>query len=270
MTNRLQVASVAVLWLGIFASPAHAAHIVVISHRGEHLHHPENTIAAYQAAAEAGADYFETDVRTSKDGQLVILHNSTLDGMTNGHGKIADRTLAEIEAFDAGIKFSEAFHNTRIPLFTEVLSLAAAAHIGVYVDTKDADPQKLVDAIVATHMEDHVIIYGSDELLTKVQQIDPKLAVMPEAVSVAHTQMILEKLHPQVMAFEEGDFTPEIIELVKRHGVRIYVDRLGEQDDPSHWSAAIAAGADGVQTNKPAEAVRYFELHQEQPKPATE
>src|SRR5947209_4506366 len=62
-------------------------HVVVIAHRGEHLSHPENTIAAFQAAVDAGADFFELDVRTTSDGKFVLMHDSTVDRMTNGHGE---------------------------------------------------------------------------------------------------------------------------------------------------------------------------------------
>src|SRR5258706_10806141 len=98
--------------------------IVVIAHRGEHLHHPENTIAAYQAAVDAGADFFETDVRTSSDGKLVIMHNDTVDARTNGTGAVKDMTFEQIRTLDAGIKFGAEFAGTKVPTFDEVLAFA--------------------------------------------------------------------------------------------------------------------------------------------------
>jgi len=79
--------------------------IVVIAHRGEHLHHPENTMPAFQAAIDAGADFFELDVRTTSDGKFVIMHDGTLDRTTNGTGEVYKHTFDEIRALDAGAKF---------------------------------------------------------------------------------------------------------------------------------------------------------------------
>src|SRR6202041_577186 len=80
--------------------------IKVISHRGEHLHHPENTIPAFQAAIDAGADYFEADVRTTSDGKLVLMHDNKVDRTTGATGLVKDMTFDQIRALDAGAKFS--------------------------------------------------------------------------------------------------------------------------------------------------------------------
>src|SRR5271165_6696407 len=81
--------------------------VVVISHRGEHLHHPENTMPAFRAAVEAGADFIEVDVRTTVDGRLVLQHDDSVDRCTNGHGKVSAMTFEEIRKLDAGVKFPE-------------------------------------------------------------------------------------------------------------------------------------------------------------------
>src|ERR1700757_5402989 len=83
------------------ASEAASKKIVVIAHRGEHLHHPENTMAAFQAAIDAGADYFELDVRTTSDGKFVIMHDNTLDRTTNGTGMVHTQTFDQIRSLDA-------------------------------------------------------------------------------------------------------------------------------------------------------------------------
>ena len=89
------------------AAQAQESRVVAISHRGEHLHHPENTMPAYRAAVEAGADFIETDVRTTSDGKLVIMHDGSVDRRTNGHGDVANMTFDEIRKLDAGIKSGE-------------------------------------------------------------------------------------------------------------------------------------------------------------------
>src|ERR1700686_5360976 len=113
-----------------------AAQIVVVSHRGEHLAHPENTLPAFQAAIEAGADYFELDVRTTSDGRLVLMHDRTVDRTTNGKGPVREMTLDQIRGLDAGA-------GAIPPTLEEALNLAHG-RIGVYVDCKDIAPADLV------------------------------------------------------------------------------------------------------------------------------
>src|SRR6185369_16562420 len=106
------------------AALAETQPVVAIAHRGEHRRHPENTMAAYRAAYDAGADFIETDVRTTSDGKLVIMHDASVDRCTNGHGEVASMTLAEIRKLDAGIKFDDSFRGTSVPSFEEVLEFA--------------------------------------------------------------------------------------------------------------------------------------------------
>ena len=75
------------------------AQIVAISHRGEHLERPENTMPAFQEAIRVGADYFEVDVRTTSDGKLVLSHDATVDRCTDGKGKVAEMTFEQIGGF---------------------------------------------------------------------------------------------------------------------------------------------------------------------------
>ena len=80
---------------------------------------------AYRAALEAGADFIETDVRTTSDGKLVIMHDGSVDRRTNGHGDVAKMTLDEIRRLDAGIKSGEQFGWHQVPTFEDVLEFAA-------------------------------------------------------------------------------------------------------------------------------------------------
>ena len=89
--------------------------IVAISHRGEHLQHPENTIPAYAEAIRVGADFFEADVQTTSDGKMVLSHDATVDRCTDGKGRVDSMTFDQIEALDAGIKKGPQFAGTKIP-----------------------------------------------------------------------------------------------------------------------------------------------------------
>lgn len=244
-------------WMLGAALAAQSGHVVVISHRGEHLHHPENTIPAFEEAIRVGADFIEVDVRTTADGKLVLSHDATVDRCTNGHGPISAMTFAQVEALDAGIKAGPEFAGTRIPTFDEVLDLARG-RIGIYVDVKNVTAHDLVSHIDGHQMSGHVVIYCGLGLARQIQELNPELKVMPESSSVEHATQLVEQLRPKAMAYGAGDFTPEIIAIAKRANAAVYVDRMGLTDAPEGWQSAIDAGADGIQTDRPGPLVEYL------------
>jgi glycerophosphoryl diester phosphodiesterase len=230
---------------------------MAISHRGEHLHHPENTLPAFQRAIEAGADFIEVDVQTTKDGKLVLMHDSQVDRTTAAKGYIRDMTFDQIRALDPGAKYSPEFTGTKVPTFDEALDLAHG-RIGVYVDTKNADPQQLVDTIMKHDMQDNVVIYGNPFFLYDVHKIMPSLRVMPEAETVDICRLLVRNLKLKVVAYSAGDWQPDIIACAKKVNADVYVDRMGKTDNPAGWQEAIDMGATGIQTDKPAELVEYL------------
>jgi glycerophosphoryl diester phosphodiesterase len=243
----------------IFAAfcTAQTRRIVAIAHRGEHLQRPENTIPAFQEAIRVGADFIEVDVRTTSDGKLVLSHDATADRCTNGTGKVSEMTFDQIERLDAGIKKAPEFAGVKVPTFDQVLDLARGK-IGIYVDVKDASARDLVSHIDGHGMTDRVVIYCGLNLAKQIQELNPKLKVMPESNSVEHAQLLIDQLHPKVIAFGDRDFKPGIIRVVKQGNAEIYVDIMSATDAPAGWQAAIDAGADGLQSDRPGPLVEYL------------
>ena len=95
----------------------------ICAHRGAMETHPENTIPAFQEAIRLGAHMIEFDVRLSKDGHLVIIHDSSIDRTTNGTGKVNSKSLEELKELDCGNWKSEKFKGTKIPTLEEVLNI---------------------------------------------------------------------------------------------------------------------------------------------------
>src|SRR5262245_32631785 len=95
----------------------------VIAHRGDSDVRPENTLASFASALEAGADMVELDVHLTRDGHPIVIHDPTLDRTTTGKGRVVDLTLAEIKAFSAGYpaRFGDAFQGERVPTLAECL-----------------------------------------------------------------------------------------------------------------------------------------------------
>ena len=92
---------------------AHVGDLTVAAHRGDSYHFYENTMTAFKAAADAGADMIEFDVHMTKDENLIIMHDPNVYRTTNGNGMISDLTLSEISALNAG----DEFHPEKVPTF---------------------------------------------------------------------------------------------------------------------------------------------------------
>lgn len=97
--------------------------IYVAAHRGCSTDYPENTMPAFRAAIELGVDQIELDVRVTKDNELVVIHDPTVDRTTNGTGWVRDMTLTELRALDAGSHKGEQFKGEKIPTFIEFMEL---------------------------------------------------------------------------------------------------------------------------------------------------
>jgi glycerophosphoryl diester phosphodiesterase len=246
------------LLLGVLAAGfGQDRRVVAISHRGEHLHHPENTLPAFQEAIDAGADFIEVDVRTTADGKLVLMHDGGVDRCTDGHGEVAKMTFEEIRKLDAGSKSGPQFAGTQVPTFDEALQLAKGK-IGVYIDAKSISAQDLVDAVGRFGLDDRVVVYGGVNLHREVRRLNPRIRVMPEAGSVEMVTKLIGELTPKVIAFDARDFRDDIIDVVKRAKLDIYVDRLGPADNPESWQDAVNRGATGIQSDHPAELVQFL------------
>ncbi|WP_255371675.1 glycerophosphodiester phosphodiesterase family protein [Cellulosimicrobium sp. CUA-896] len=90
---------------------------LVVAHRGNSAVAPQNTLAAFEAAWRGGAGSIELDVQLTADGQVVVIHDDTVDATTDGTGALAGLRLADVRALDAGSWFSPAFVGQRVPTF---------------------------------------------------------------------------------------------------------------------------------------------------------
>ncbi len=124
---------------------------LIIAHRGDSAHRPENTLASFASALEVGARLVELDVRLTRDGTPVILHDATLDRTTTGTGPVREHTLSEVRAVSAGYPqlFASAFASERIPTLAEGLGLLrgrAKVMIEIKEESSGSDPEDGVEA----------------------------------------------------------------------------------------------------------------------------
>lgn len=145
---------------------------LVFGHRGASGYAPANTIPAFELAAEQGADGIELDVHRAKDGYAVIVHDFTVDGTTDGRGRVTDMTLAELKALDAGSYFGESFKGVQVPTLDEVFE-AVGKRLLVNVEIKseaqetDGVEQLVADVIARHNMQQRVIVSSFNPLALK-------------------------------------------------------------------------------------------------------
>lgn len=133
----------------------------VIGHMGSCADRPPNTLVGIQRAIEAGAHVAEIDVRTTRDGALICMHDEDVDRTTDGKGKVASMTLPELKRLDAGSKFAPKFAGERVPTLREVLVIAKSK-ITIMIDLKESDAEyaKKIATEVKEHGEPKRIVLG--------------------------------------------------------------------------------------------------------------
>lgn len=117
--------------------------LLVIAHRGDSAHRPENTLASFASALEVGARLVELDVRLTRDGTPVIIHDATLDRTTTGTGPVREHTLSEVRAVSAGYPelFASAYASERVPTLAEALGfLRGRAKVMIEIKEEPGGP----------------------------------------------------------------------------------------------------------------------------------
>ena len=121
---------------------------IIFAHRGASAHAPENTLAAFELAMAQNADAIELDVKLSADGQVVVIHDATVDRTTGGHGRVKDISLAELRSLGAGSFFSEKFRDEKVPTLEEVFeAIGKRTFINVELTNYNTPRDHLVETV---------------------------------------------------------------------------------------------------------------------------
>ena len=198
--------------------------IGVCAHRGDNREAPENTVPAFRLAAEKGAHQIECDVKLSKDGHLVIMHDSTVDRTTNGTGPIAEHTLAELRKLDAGSWKGPQWEGVRIPTFSDVLE-AVPPHIQLNCHLTRGTATKVTRLIVEMGRLDQCFLacdrieadaakqVASDIRICNMQnQAGPDSSYPDETIAMGAEYIQIYGWH---------DCMPEVCAKLRSHGVTI-------------------------------------------------
>lgn len=229
---------------------------LIFGHSGAQAFAPANTLPAFALAAQQGAHGTELDVHRSKDGHPVILHDFTVDAATNGSGRVADLTLAELKALDAGSKFAPEFAGVTIPTLDEVFE-AVGQQLFVNVEiksmTEDTDgiEQVVAQCILRHNMQQRVFVSSFNPLaLYRFRAILPDVPLgflygkgSPE---VAHTLIEgfpVEALHPEHDLIDQA-----LVEQAHQAGQRVHAWTVNH---PDRARQLAALGVDAIITDAP-------------------
>jgi glycerophosphoryl diester phosphodiesterase len=231
---------------------------LILAHRGASAQAPENTMAAFRLAAQMGADGVELDVRLSKDGEAVVIHNPTLDETTNGRGRVKDFALAQLQSLDAGGWFGPDFAGERIPTLTQVLrELGPRLTLNIELKTEalfsgglEVEVVRLVEDANLVH---RVVISSFDPLaLWRVRRLNRNIPTgllyapdLPFYLRYRWLQPLAQPdgLHPRWDTVDE-----QAVAAAHRQGLAL---RPWTCNDPQAMQRLIQWGVDAIITDRP-------------------
>jgi len=150
----------------------------VAAHRGGSLSHPENTLAAFCEALRLGAAMIECDLRATRDGAVVVMHDETVDRTTDGHGRVADLSFDEIRRLDAGSWKGPAFAGERVPELDEVLEVVPRdVWLNLQVKPKEPVAAEVARRVVARDMQGQVLLGCGNAAAREARAVSPGVLV---------------------------------------------------------------------------------------------
>ncbi len=240
----------------------------IIAHRGASAHAPENTLAAFRLALEHGADGIELDAKLTSDGEVVVIHDQTVDRTTGSQGVVREMTLARLKALDAGSFFDAEFAGEPIPTLSEVFDLISSralinVEITNYTSIRDDLPDKIADLVIHHRMQNNILFSSFHPL--NLLRIKRRLPQVPVAILTQEGAGLV----PRILRGETGrlfapkfihpyytDVNEKVMAEEHRRGRRVNVWTVNEPDDMRYL---FKIGIDGIITDDPRLARRILE-----------
>ncbi len=229
--------------------------LIRIAHRGASQKCPENTLLAFRTAVKQGTDFVETDVQMTRDGELVLMHDETLDRTTNGSGFVHDHTFALLRELDAG-------KGERVPTLRELFELARTGGIRLCLEVKGQDAEEgiaIATAVVAaiTHQDfisQAIVTSFFQQALRRAKQLEPRLSLMldpsPQDGSLGARDICEQTLAAQanIISYDWHLLTPEIVREAELVGLALWP---WAPDTADEIRRLLSLGVPGVMTDCP-------------------
>ena len=238
--------------------------VVFIAHRGAsgRGHSPENTLSAFKEAISIGSECVECDVHCTKDGQVIVIHDGTLNRTTNKKGAVAEMTLEEVEQADAGSWFSNSFVGERIPTLRELLELTKEKVITVIEIKPENITDKVVQEVEKADAVNEVILQSFyPKVVQTVQELNPKIPralLISGQLPVIRISSIMGFIHQTLevgastLNMPYKVVTPNLIREVHKRGMSVWAWTV---DDESDMKELIAMGINGITSNYPEKLI---------------
>ncbi|ANL42851.1 MULTISPECIES: glycerophosphoryl diester phosphodiesterase [Rhizobium] len=231
----------------------------VQAHRGASAVAPENTIAAFRAAAEQGAEWIELDVALLGDGTAVVIHDVSVDRCSSSKGNLGDLSAADLDKIDAGAWFDPRFNGEPLPTLAAVVSALGELGLNANVEIKQHPHHKSLDQLVKT-VDEHlrarapqteIMISSFDAAaLKRMHEINPsyELAMLWSKVPDDWRE-VLQSIPATTVHLGYKSLSIGFLEEAVRHGTKV---RAWTSNDPRELASFWHAGLTGVITDDPS------------------
>lgn len=239
--------------------------VLLGAHRGASYLAPENTLAAIRLALEIGVDFVEVDLHLSKDREVVVIHDDTLERTTDGHGHVHELTLSDLKLLDAGSWFNRKFPERanpryageRIPTFQEVLDLIKESPARLYAEIKNGPfypegfEEKVVSIIESNRMAERVTVVSFDHVAVKrVKELSRAIETgIIFAARPVDPALDARAAQASIVIPNWAYATADLIEAAHKAGLKVSVWTIDELDRALEL---IERGADALVSNNPA------------------
>jgi glycerophosphoryl diester phosphodiesterase len=249
---------------------------LTFAHRGGAGLWPENTLQAFRGAVELGCSHLETDLRMSRDGEIVLMHDATLERTTNGAGAVSSLTVAELKRLDAGYHFSpdgQTFpargRGHVIPTLADVVTALPGVHLNVEIKERGRPdlPRALVDFIERHDLAKRIIVAAERHDLLEDFRRSSHARVATSAsrreclsfwlgsrlgvtgvMPIRYQALQIPVMAGHFMGRSVPFLTPRLLRAAKRRGVAVHVWTI---DDPGEMHRLLDAGVDGLMSDYP-------------------
>ena len=222
---------------------------MIMGHRGAAALEPENTLLSIRKAMEIGVDAVEIDVHLSKDKEIIVIHDSTLDRTTNGRGPVSNYTLSELKKYDAG-------KGETIPTLQDVMDLTDGK-IKLVIELKEKGPERfVVEQIRRNGLEDNVYVISFWHRLVKnVKEMDGNIKTGVLLVGCPADTSIADRISADALVMKYTFVDEEFVGLSHKNGLKVFIWNI---DDSDLIKPFADMGIDGIGSNNPGILVDYF------------
>lgn len=228
--------------------------MIIEAHRGAKIEAPENTMASFKRAIELGADSIELDTHPCADGELVVIHDSTVDRTTNGSGEVSAMTLAELQALDASAKFElGGFSNEPVPTLGQVMELMSTTSMRLNIEIKQAPEgldvlNRLLELLDQFDKRDHYIVSSFNcDLLMELHKMAPDLSLAPIGKAEVIIPLAIQHGLPWVHC-QKDSLTEELLRQALASDVKVGVWTVNDHEVARRW---VDLGVENIISDDP-------------------